>query len=130
MNLGNREIDQLTCDIILYLYDDAGDNEASTSELRSALNAERGRTIKYRIREYLLPRDLVEEREQGTDEHGRDLPHLYRLTDRGRQFTETFRDDLEPDKEVSIEARVERLERQFRRFRDDYVDRVVTGDND
>lgn len=115
MNLGEKEIDQLTCDLLLALHDEF-DGQASTTELREYLDLDQTRSIKYRARRYLLDRGLVEEHDPGKDDSGRDLPIRYSLTVRGKEFCETFWEDLEVDEDTDVEERVERLERRVNRM--------------
>lgn len=110
MNLGEQELDQTTCDVMLVLHDDF-DGEASSRELRQALDLDHTRSVKYRVRKHLLDRNLVEEHDPGRDDTGRDLPLRYEMTERGSRFVNTFREDLMASNgDKPIEERVERLE--------------------
>lgn len=108
------ELDRISKDALLEMRD-AG--ECTSSELRDATEANSTKQIKYRCREYLLPSGIVEETQWGADDHGRDLPVVYSLTEAGEDWVSAYEPELADTSDDSVEERVSRLERQVRGLR-------------
>lgn len=121
---GDTALDSLTKDILLRLMQDGS---ATTSDLREAVGVESTKRVKYRVRTKLQPNGLVRVEKRGKDEYGRDLPHRIHLTEKGEAFCESYEDELRSSDGLDVEERVDRLERQFDRLREEVI-RLRFGD--
>jgi predicted MarR family transcription regulator len=116
---GETTLDPLTKDILLCLMEQ--DGSATTSDVRETVGVESTKRVKYRVRTKLQPHGLVRVEKRGKDEYGRDLPHRIHLTETGEALCESYENELRSSDGLDVEERVDRLERQFDRLREEVI---------
>lgn len=128
MEKDGTSIDPLSASILRVLY---RRDTATTDYLRRALDdemetddsEEQAEKIKYRAQQKLADLRLVNWRQQGTNEAGKQLPNEFWLSREGREFVEEHADEiLHRDDSDSIEDRVAAIERELGVITDGGVD--------
>ena len=118
--INNVELDWKAQDVLEALVDNGG--EATTSEVKTYTGLERNEVIKYRFKK-LSEAGLVETY-QPESRNGRPAAKVARITDAAEELLDGDGEvDLEvgvADDELTIDERMERLEKQMKRVRDTY----------